>query len=76
MTKSRSSENSNLIFLTVQFCENNETLMHEKCEDLLWPMELMIWSMPLFFLSKKMAPRRLTTRSAFSFSSATWTNQR
>ena len=35
-------------------------------------MELRIWSIPFFFLSKKMAPLRLTIRSAFSLSSDTW----
>ena len=35
-------------------------------------MELSIWSIPFFFLSKKIAPLRLTIRSAFSLSSVTW----
>ena len=40
--------------------------------DLLIPMELNIWSIPFFFLSKNIAPLRLTIRSAFSFRSTTW----
>ena len=53
----------------------NPTKMHAWCHRIeQWrgyspiPMEMSTWSTPFFLLSKKMAPLRLTRRSAFSYS--------